>query len=242
MTKTLNQILAELYRPNPDTKENPEVQFINKHVVQKIEDRNGNGDDVFKATNVKTHKRKPKHGFDTPDDAKVNEDVETVDENSRINHGGMYSRGKARGYGSMPDGVNTATSGPKGKAALGKVMKQMSDDAEKKKAKKEVKEIFDKDNREDYLRHHAHAMKHLQRLMDHLQGHKADLEKMKGEKDWQVNHPHHEMKQYARQIEDLADQVTSHFDTEMKTDGPMISSGAKNRLGGTKYSNYTYEK
>lgn len=77
--KTIKQFYEE-YKPKaPD-----EQKFANKHVVAKVKDRNGNGDDVFNATNVKTIKRaSERHGYDTGDDVKVYEDVENLDELSK---------------------------------------------------------------------------------------------------------------------------------------------------------------
>lgn len=55
----------------PKTKD--EKRFMDKHVVKKTEDRNGNGDDVFRATNVKPYDRAKSHGYNTGDDQKVYE-------------------------------------------------------------------------------------------------------------------------------------------------------------------------
>ena len=72
--KTLKSFL-EGYRP----KSSDEQRFVDKHVIAKIGDRNGNGDDVFNATNVKPVKReKERHGYDPKEDEKVYE--ETLDE------------------------------------------------------------------------------------------------------------------------------------------------------------------
>jgi hypothetical protein len=63
----------------PDTKDGyapkstDELRFKKKHVVQKTDDRNGNKDDVFKATNVKTIERSPDHGYNPDEDEKVYE-------------------------------------------------------------------------------------------------------------------------------------------------------------------------
>jgi hypothetical protein len=64
----------------PDTKDGyapkstDELRFKKKHVVQKTDDRNGNKDDVFKATNVKTLERaKERHGYNPDEDEKVYE-------------------------------------------------------------------------------------------------------------------------------------------------------------------------
>ena len=76
----------------PDTKDGyapkstDELRFKKKHVVQKTDDRNGNKDDVFKATNVKTLERaKERHGYDVDDDQKVYEGYE-VNEDSHTSH------------------------------------------------------------------------------------------------------------------------------------------------------------
>lgn len=68
--KTLKQIFGEVY--GPDTKDGK--AFVHKHVTVKYDDRNGNGDDVFQATNVKPVKRKEeRHGYDSGEDEKVYE-------------------------------------------------------------------------------------------------------------------------------------------------------------------------
>ena len=68
MPKTLKDFL-EVYKPkSPD-----EQKFVDKHVVIKHKDRNGNGDDVFNG-NTKTIKRKEERkGYDVGDDEKVYE-------------------------------------------------------------------------------------------------------------------------------------------------------------------------
>lgn len=70
--KTLKDFL-EVYKPkSPD-----EQKFVDKHVTIKHKDRNGNGDDVFKATNIKTvERKKERHGYDVGEDEKVYEEVD----------------------------------------------------------------------------------------------------------------------------------------------------------------------
>lgn len=49
-------------------------EFIDDHEIEMLPDRNGNGDDVFKATNVKhSIKKEPKHGYTAKQAANVNE-------------------------------------------------------------------------------------------------------------------------------------------------------------------------
>jgi hypothetical protein len=87
MQKTVND-LFEVYRPkSPD-----EQKFVDKHVVIKHRDRSGvaapgskkvpdegNGDDVFKATNIASVDRQPAHGYNPGEDEKVYEEVELTE-------------------------------------------------------------------------------------------------------------------------------------------------------------------
>jgi len=69
--RTLRQI-RELYEPkSPDEK-----KFVAKHKVEKTPDANKNGDDVFKASNIKGVSRQPEHGYDPGKDEKVYEEVD----------------------------------------------------------------------------------------------------------------------------------------------------------------------
>jgi hypothetical protein len=76
MTKPINYFY-EVYAP----KAKDEQRFVDKHVVIKHKDRNGNDDDLFNAKNIKTIKRdKEGHGYDSGKDEKVYEDVENINE------------------------------------------------------------------------------------------------------------------------------------------------------------------
>ena len=101
MTKTAKE-LFELYVATSTKKDD---EFLSpQHTVQKHADRNGNGDDVFKGTNVKVVKRAPDHGYDAGEDVKahikkntvpdetghVKEEVEQIDE--------ISSHSKSQGY------------------------------------------------------------------------------------------------------------------------------------------------
>lgn len=81
--------MFEVYRPkSPD-----EQKFVDKHVTIKHKDRNevngkANGDDVFKATNIKTIEREAtRHGYDVGADEKVYEENEFVNEDDLIDEG-----------------------------------------------------------------------------------------------------------------------------------------------------------
>lgn len=84
--KTLKQLLEKTEKPEPSAPVEPdsitsyvpktkdEKRFMDKHVVKKTDDANGNGDDVFRASNIKAYDRtSTRHGYNTKDDQKVYE-------------------------------------------------------------------------------------------------------------------------------------------------------------------------
>ena len=89
MAKPLNDILKGVNKSkmlsgrlgkNPgvdyEPKAKDEADFAGKHVIQRHDDRTGNGDDIFQATNVKHALMKPeekRHGYKKPQDERVNE-------------------------------------------------------------------------------------------------------------------------------------------------------------------------
>ena len=79
MAKTLKDFLEGYLK----VKSADEQKFIDKHVTAKNPDRNGNGDDVFGASKVKTiDRRKERKGYNPGEDEKVYEAVET----ERVKH------------------------------------------------------------------------------------------------------------------------------------------------------------
>lgn len=72
MAKTLNQFLESYLKvKNPD-----EQKFVDKHVVAKHADRNGNDDEVFKGSKVKMiDRRKDRKGYNPGEDEKVYEEL-----------------------------------------------------------------------------------------------------------------------------------------------------------------------
>ena len=82
--KTLKQLL-ELKKPEPSSPVEPgsvtayvpktadEKRFMDKHVIKKTDDVNGNSDDHFRATNIKVHDRSKGHGYNPGEDLKVYE-------------------------------------------------------------------------------------------------------------------------------------------------------------------------
>jgi hypothetical protein len=104
--KTLSDFF-EVYRPkSPD-----EQKFVDKHVVIKHQDRNGNGDDVFNAKNIKKiDRKKERHGYESGEDEKVYEEVEQVDELSKKTLG-SYAKAASDDYGNQANymGIKGAT-------------------------------------------------------------------------------------------------------------------------------------
>jgi len=90
--KTLKQILeAKAEKPQPSSPVEPdsvtalvpktkdEKRFMDKHVVQKKDDANGNDDELFRASNIKYSDRTPtRHGYNTGEDQKVYEGVKSL--------------------------------------------------------------------------------------------------------------------------------------------------------------------
>jgi hypothetical protein len=81
--KTLKQFqeAATGYRKvkSPD-----EQKFIDKHKVETVPDKNGNGDEVFKASSVKkVERKKERKGYEPGEDESVYEEAEQIDELSQ---------------------------------------------------------------------------------------------------------------------------------------------------------------
>jgi len=71
MAKTLNQFLEGYLKvKNPD-----EQKFVDKHVVAKHSDRNGNDDGHFKGKTKQIDRRKERHGYNPGEDEKVYEEL-----------------------------------------------------------------------------------------------------------------------------------------------------------------------
>mgnify|MGYP006283092911 CR=1 FL=1 len=72
ITKVLGKDPGVDYRP----KSKDEADWADKHEIERHEDRVGNGDDVYQATNVKyslTSPKEDKHGMEKPKDKAVYE-------------------------------------------------------------------------------------------------------------------------------------------------------------------------
>jgi len=75
--KDLKARLGELQGPEDNTVATK--NFYKKHKTVEHPDPAGNGDDVFKASNVRTVRRSPNHGYDPGGDAAVYEGYDDID-------------------------------------------------------------------------------------------------------------------------------------------------------------------
>jgi hypothetical protein len=89
MAKTLNQFIEGYLKvKNPD-----EQKFVDKHVVAKHADRNGNGDEVFKGSKVKMDdRRKTRHGYNPGEDEKVYEDTGLTESTYKFDVSGEHGK------------------------------------------------------------------------------------------------------------------------------------------------------
>jgi hypothetical protein len=182
MAKTLKDIL-EVYEPkSPDEK-----RFKDKHITVKTKDRNGNGDDVFNAKNIKTvDRKKENHGYNPGEDEKVYEEKMTAADKAK-----EKSLKKKYDPSGMKASMKKQYGAEKGEQVyFAKIRKQ---------AMEEVEQIDEAVAGDMYDAHHARAMKSLQNMAKHLDKHKKLCYKNKGPMSWHAS----EMKALSRQLEDM---------------------------------------
>lgn len=182
--KTLKQFAEQTgYRKvkSPD-----EQRFVDKHEVQVNQDRAGNKDDVFKATNIKTiDRKKDRKGYNPGEDEAVYEDADQIDERWSENSkktsknlaamaldtgnavtGGLLSKSKlARKAMKWADSPDETTSKTSLKAYQARQARKVNEDAE-------LKEAMDAAARFDH--HHQHAKALLKSINQHLKTHAAE--------------------------------------------------------------------
>lgn len=182
MAKTLKEIL-EVYEPkSPDEK-----RFKDKHITVKTKDRNGNGDDVFQATNIKAVDRsKEGHGYNPGDDEKVYEATMTA-----ANKAKEKSLKKKYDPSGMKKAMKKQYGNEKGEEIYFKKIRSM--------AMEEVDYLNEGVSQSMYDDHHARAMKSLGNMMKHLDKHKKLCSKSGGPMGWHAS----DMKMTARNLEDM---------------------------------------
>lgn len=103
MAKTLKSIL-ETYAPRSED----EKRFIDKHPVVKHSDRNGNGDEVFKAKRIKIVKRAPEHGHEVGKDHEVYEETDSQRYDRHYNKQPAHVRNDGLGEETVEEARNNA--------------------------------------------------------------------------------------------------------------------------------------
>jgi hypothetical protein len=150
MAKTLNQFLEGYLKvKNPD-----EQKFVDKHVVAKHSDRNGNGDEVFKGSKVKpVDRRKDRHGYNPGEDEKVYEELQP--KRIKLTKGwGDGGKSMKAGYGKLTGNQHEIDANKNGKVDAHdfKLLRK------KKKVAEEAEQIDELSN--DTLRNYRMKAKH----------------------------------------------------------------------------------
>jgi hypothetical protein len=199
MAKTLKEIF-EVYEPkSPDEK-----RFKDKHITVKTKDRNGNGDDVFQAKNIKTIDRtKESHGYNPGDDEKVYEE--------KMDAGDVAKEKKLK--------TKFDKSGMKAamKKQYGAEKGQQVYFAKIRKMAMESVELDEAAAATQYDTHHGRAMKTLTSIMKHLDTHKKHAGKNSGPMSWHA----YDMKDTARQLEDIEQQLAARNETQAMLSSPV---------------------
>ena len=312
--KTLNKVIEEIYRPNPDDPDNPEVKFFDKHVIKQFgvkdgKDYAGNSVDgpPYKAGKIKIqdfarHGYKPATGKDEAvyeafvmacDDVLMESGIDYLDLDeatlakkiSRMMGGKSSAKAlrlKTRqNLKDIGDGKKTATKervadlakrlirigniqhgpenayaydylsmglSPKTKTSLRtkypshlrkkgymmgedarereikkfeadqdekggmKTSKEWKKEWKKRNLKKTVNEsVQNKHSQNHHAKHVKRALEALEGIEDHLEKHKEYMDMASKSDEHNVYHPHHEMKNLARELEDLKERVTGKF-------------------------------
>lgn len=110
-----------------------------------------------------------------------------------------------------------------------------------KEFKNQIIESHDEECKEQYNAHHERAVSYLQKMISHLNDHKKTLDKHAEKEDWHVRHPHREMKDFSRRLEDMAENMEETFTTDMPADNP-VTNRPKNTMSGTRWGNYKVNK
>jgi len=88
MAKTLKDFLEGYLK----VKSADEQKFVDKHVIAKNPDRNGNGDDVFKGSTKAIERRKERKGYDPGDDEKVYEETDLTESTYEFDISGEHGK------------------------------------------------------------------------------------------------------------------------------------------------------
>jgi hypothetical protein len=191
--KTLKKVLGTMQ--TVDTK-----RFVDKHVVDKKEDPAGNGDDVFKGTNVKAVDRATtRHGYNPEEDAKVYEEM-TDDEKAERER---VVKGMKKSFASFRDRYGKDAKSVMYATATKQAMKEDTDLQEGEQAHSQ------------YLHYHAEASKLLKNIQSGLDKHHGAVTDKKNYSKGSAHWGHvGDMKDFHRSLQDLHDRVLQQGEYE----------------------------
>lgn len=215
--KTLKQLL-EAKKPEVPTPSSPvepdsvtsyvpktkdEKRFMDKHVVKKTDDRNGNGDDHFRATNVKAYDRSAsRHGYNTKEDQAVYEE-KTMKTLAQVLGEKHLTPAEMKKREEIAKGIEKSSPG----MPMGKKMAIAT--AKAKQVAEETEQLDEAARHDQYSTYHAGVKEMLKKLGQHADAHKeaamspTEWNKEKGG-NMNMGHVYH-MKGLHRQLQDMCD-------------------------------------
>lgn len=217
--KTLKQLLEKTDKAEPTApiepdsvtsyvpKSKDEKRFMDKHIVKKTDDVNGNGDDVFRATNIKAYDRSTtRHGYNTKEDQKVYESKTLA----------QILGEKTLTSAEMKKREEIAKAMERDNPGMDKSKKMAIATATAKRVAEEVEELDEAVRHDQYNTYHAGVKDMLKKLGAHADAHKeaamssTDYNKEKGA-NMHSGHVY-TMKNMHRTLQDLHDQLQSEVE------------------------------
>lgn len=202
--KTLKQLLEKStstpagYQPKPKD----EKRFVDKHVIVKHADANGNKDDVFNADNVKeVDREKEKHGYKAGQDEAVYESADQIDEKLAAGAtAGDYIRDFQKSDDPRFEGDSKAKRRERALAAFMGAKKGMKEETEQL-SEGEVAHA-------QYQQYHADTKKLLDKIGKGLDTHAKNVSSKDNYNGGTAHWGHvDDMKGFHRQVQDLHDRV-----------------------------------
>ena len=207
-----------------------EQKFVDKHEVETMDDQNGNGDEVFKASKVKKVARKAERkGYEPGEDESVYEEAEQIDELSRATVGrysmkaksiadneGGKDRSKGRELAGRKKWGGTMSGVPKAKVMASEEAEQIEESAVGR-----------------YNDVHASTKDLLKKINTHLSTHKMNASKSKnykGEKGPHWGHVEH-MKDIHRTLSDIHDRLAQQGEYAMHEEVEQVDEISKATMG-----------
>lgn len=217
--KTLKQLLEKTDKAEPTAPIEPdsvtsyvpktkdEKRFMDKHVVQKTDDANKNGDDLFRGSNIKAYDRSAtRHGYNTKEDQKVYES-KTLSQ---------ILGEKTLSSAEMKKREEIAQAMERDNPGMDKSKKMAIATATAKRVAEEVEELDEAARHDQYNTYHAGVKDMLKKLGAHADAHKeaamssTDYNKEKGA-NMHSGHVY-TMKNMHRTLQDLHDQLQSEVE------------------------------